>query len=97
MLKGGSMFQVTKITGVEWAISLALGTLPLLIGFLIRLIPSSRVDDTCLPTSRLRIDNTNIPVPLHNTDTSSGLPCGPVHPHVPPDIGRAANRRGMLL
>lgn len=37
---GGAAFQVTKMNGGEWAISLALGCVSLPLGALIRLIPN---------------------------------------------------------
>ncbi|TDL19883.1 calcium-translocating P-type ATPase [Rickenella mellea] len=60
---GGSAFQVTRINGRDWAISIALGVLSIPIGFLIRLIPNPPIerllqqlhilkDPNVLPTER---------------------------------------------
>lgn len=38
---GGSALSATRLNGVEWAISLSLGAISLLVGIIIRLIPNS--------------------------------------------------------
>ena len=45
---GGTAFQVVRIGGREWGISLALGAVSIPIGYLLRLIPDE-------PTQRLLI------------------------------------------
>lgn len=44
VLVGGSAFQVTKINGVYWGLSLALGFVVLPLGVLIRCIPNEPVE-----------------------------------------------------
>lgn len=45
---GGEAFKVTKLTGVQWAISIVLGALSLPVGMIIRMIPDSLIR-RCIP------------------------------------------------
>ena len=40
---GGAAFDVTRLTGIQWAISIVLGSLSIFVGILIRLIPDAWV------------------------------------------------------
>lgn len=41
---GGRVFSVVRLTGTQWAYSLVLGALSILVGFVIRLVPDEPVE-----------------------------------------------------
>lgn len=44
MFVGGRAFSITRLTGVQWAYSVVLGVLSLLVGVVVRFIPDSLVE-----------------------------------------------------
>jgi P-type Ca2+ transporter type 2C len=57
---GGEAFSVTRLNGLQWAVSLVLGMLSLPVGLCIRLIPNRWFQS--LPAKRLRRRSRNAPV-----------------------------------
>lgn len=66
---GGSAFQVTRIGGREWGISLALGLMSFPIGYLIRLIPNGPIERLLI---RLHLLNDPEALPTTRPDADAG-------------------------
>jgi len=89
---GGSAFSVTRLNGVQWAVSLILGTLSLPAGALLRLLPNKYLEPLFAPLSRLPLRRI---LPTRRRDNSGNLAEGDASVDTELEMARGRDGAGI--